>query len=70
MKTAQRIKDTTTHSPYRCIYDGSDESTTFEDKFLTVVSLGTIISGGLACLASVGVGISLVLLGSMVFAEL
>jgi len=41
-----------------------------QSRLLRVVSLGTIISGALACLASVGVGMGLVLAGVTVLAEL
>jgi hypothetical protein len=70
MKTDQRAKNPTDPASSRYTSDTSEESTNFEDKVLTVVSLGTIFSGGLACLASVGIGMSLVLVGSMVLAEL
>jgi hypothetical protein len=42
----------------------------FEDRFYRIVSLGTIVSGALACLASVGVGMGLMLAGTMILAEL
>ena len=41
-----------------------------ETRFYKIVSLGTIITGILACLASVGVGMSLMLAGTMILAEL
>ena len=40
-----------------------------ETRFFKIVSLGTIITGVLACLASVGVGMGLVLAGTMILAE-
>lgn len=70
MKTDRRTKDLPDHTPHRYPSYSSDKDTSFEDRFFTFVSLGAIVSGGLACLASVGIGMSLVLLGSMVFAEL
>ncbi len=42
----------------------------FEDRFYTIVSLGTIATGILACLASVGIGLGLMLAGTMFLAEL
>ena len=41
-----------------------------EARFYRIVSLGTIITGILACLASVGIGMGLMLAGTMIFAEL
>ena len=70
MKNHRETKDQAVPTPYQYAPDTPDKNTSLEDKVLTVVSLGTIISGGLACLASVGIGMSLVLLGTMVFAEL
>ena len=43
---------------------------TFENCFFTLVSLGTIVSGAWACFACVGIGVSLVLVGTILFAEL
>ena len=43
---------------------------TFKNCFFTLVSLGTIVSGAWACFASVGIGVSLVLVGTILFAEL
>jgi len=40
-----------------------------ETRVVRVVSLGAIISGAAVCLASVGVGLSLMLLATMVFSE-
>ncbi len=42
----------------------------FEDRVYRIASLSTVAAGLLACLASVGVGISLVLTGAMIFVEL
>jgi hypothetical protein len=39
-------------------------------RLYKIVSLGAILSGVLACLASVGVGMSLMLAGTMILAEL
>ncbi len=70
MEKGRRTEDHKNRKPYWHAAYRSGNHASFEDKFFTVVSLGTIISGGLACLASVGIGMSLVLLGSMVLAEL
>ncbi len=43
---------------------------TSEDRFYRVLSLGAIVSGALACMASVGVGMGLMLAGTVIFAEL
>jgi hypothetical protein len=43
---------------------------TFENCFFTLLSLGTIVSGAWICFASVGIGMSLVLVGTILFAEL
>jgi hypothetical protein len=40
------------------------------DRFYWVLSVGTIVSGILTCLASVGVGIGLMMVGSVILAEL
>ena len=40
-----------------------------ETRFYRLVSLGTILSGVLACIASVGIGMGLMLAGTMIFAE-
>jgi hypothetical protein len=37
--------------------------------FFTLFSLGTIISGAWACPTSMGIGVSLVLIGTILFAE-
>ena len=42
----------------------------FEDRAYRIASLSTVAAGLLAYLASVGVGVSLVLAGAMIFAEL
>ena len=42
----------------------------FKNCCFTLFSLGTIVSGAWACLACVGVGVSLVLVGTILFAEL
>lgn len=41
----------------------------FKNYFFTLFSLGTIVSGALACPASMGIGVSLVLIGTILFAE-
>ena len=43
--------------------------TTFKNYFFTLFSLGTIVSGAWACLVSIGIGVSLVLVGTILFAE-
>jgi hypothetical protein len=43
---------------------------TIVNCLFTFVSLGTVVSGAWACFASVGVGVSLVLVGTIVFSEL
>ena len=43
---------------------------TFENCFFTLLSLGTIVSGAWVCFVSVGIGVSLVLVGTSLFAEL
>ncbi|MBN1831392.1 MAG: hypothetical protein JW896_04710 [Deltaproteobacteria bacterium] len=41
----------------------------FRDCFFTLFSLGTIASGAWACPTSMGIGMSLVLVGTILFAE-
>jgi hypothetical protein len=41
----------------------------FKNYFFTLFSLGTIVSGAWACLASMGIGLSLVLIGTILFTE-
>ncbi len=41
----------------------------FKNCFFTLFSLGTIVSGAWACLVSMGIGVSLVLVGTILFAE-
>ena len=41
----------------------------FEDRVYRIASLGTVAAGLLACLASVGIGMTLILTGAMVFVE-
>lgn len=48
----------------------SEKSTDLEKKIFKIASLGAIAAGALACLTSVGVGLSLIMLGTMVFSEL
>jgi hypothetical protein len=48
----------------------SEKSTDLEKKIFKIASLGAIVTGILACLSSVGVGLSLIMLGTMVFSEL
>ena len=43
---------------------------TLKNCFFTLVSLGTIVSGAWACFVSVGIGVSLVLVGTILFSEL
>mgnify|MGYP006865085099 CR=1 FL=1 len=40
-----------------------------ETRVVRLVSVGAIISGAIACLSSIGVGLSLMLLATMVLAE-
>jgi len=40
-----------------------------DDRVFRIASLGTIVAGLLACLASVGIGVGLILAGTIVFAE-
>jgi hypothetical protein len=42
----------------------------FTNCFFTLFSLGTIVSGAWACLLCMGIGVSLVLVGTILFAEL
>lgn len=70
MKNYQGTKDHTKCKPYLYASDRFGKGTSFENKFFTIVSLGTIASGSLACLASAGIGMTLVILGTMVLAEL
>lgn len=48
----------------------SEKDTDLEKKVFKIASLGTIVTGVLACLTSVGIGLSLIILGTMVFSEL
>jgi len=41
-----------------------------EDRLLKIASVGTIISGLIACVASVGIGLGLLMAGVAVIAEL
>ena len=41
----------------------------FEDRVYKIASLGTVAAGLLACLVSVGIGMTLILTGAMVFVE-
>ena len=41
----------------------------FKKFFFTLFSLGTIVFGAWACPASMGIGVSLVLIGTILFAE-
>lgn len=41
-----------------------------EQKVFRIASLGTIATGMVACVSSVTVGLSLILLGTVVFSEL
>jgi len=40
-----------------------------ESRVVRIVSLGAMISGAVACLSSIGVGVSLMLLATIVLAE-
>jgi len=48
----------------------SEKGIDLEKKIFKIASLGAIFTGALACLSSVGVGLSLIMLGTMVFSEL
>ena len=41
----------------------------YKDCFFTLFSLGTMVSGAWACPASMGIGVSLVLIGTILFTE-
>ena len=48
----------------------STQDSGLEEKLLKIASAGTIISGLVTCLASVGVGLGLLMAGVAVFSEL
>jgi uncharacterized membrane protein len=56
-------------SRYRSVRRRRKEGDT-EIRVVKIISIGAIISGALSCLASVSIGLSLVLLGTIVFSEL
>ena len=57
----------------KSIYTSTNKATgrksVFKNYFFTLFSLGTIISGAWACPASMGIGVSLVLIGTILFTE-
>jgi hypothetical protein len=48
---------------------GTAKKLAFKNCFFTLFSLGTIVFGAWACPASMGIGVSLVLIGTILFAE-
>jgi len=48
----------------------SGKSVDLEKKVFKIASLGAIVTGCLACLSSIGVGLGLIMLGTIVFSEL
>lgn len=47
----------------------SEKKVALKNCFFTLFSLGTIVSGAWACPVSIGIGVSLVLVGTILFAE-
>lgn len=65
-------KDLAEAASRTCVKDYMRRSKTVdpERRFYRIVSLTAIISGSLFCLASVGIGVGLVMVGTVILAEL
>jgi hypothetical protein len=64
----KRVKDSDKRGKYKSVRKrrkGSD----METRVVRIVSLGAIVSGAVACLSSIGIGLSLMLLATIVLAE-
>ena len=56
-------------SIYTATNTATPKNRALKNCFFTLFSLGTIVSGAWACPASMGIGVGLVLIGTILFAE-
>ncbi len=56
-------------SIYTSTKKATSRNSVFKNYFFTLFSLGTIVSGAWACPASMAIGVSLVLIGTILFTE-
>jgi len=54
---------------YKSTNRATPRNAAFKNGFFTLFSLATIVSGAWACPSSMGIGVSLVLVGTILFAE-